>query len=135
MGKIWKFNSLAEEALGRYQPRTLPRTSPVVSLHHHHCSFIPCGAHLAGLSFVLAHRRLAASPPLLFYLSFPLSIFLSQAKCTRKVELFGTAVSRDEKPRGNVQGIAFILLKMWPFFPFVFGTTSHSCLHNSIPTA
>lgn len=83
MGKIWKFNSLAEEM--RYQPRTLPRTSPVacssenVSLHHHHCSFIPCGAHLAGLSFVLAYRRLTTSP-----LSYFIYLFLSLSSSLRQ---------------------------------------------------
>lgn len=50
------------------------------------------------------------------------------------MKLLGAGASLDENPGGNVLEIAFILLKKGPFFSFVFGTTRHSCLLNSIPT-
>lgn len=93
-----------------------------MSLSSPDSSAIPCGAHLVGFSFLCFSQWTLLGPPL----------FLSGKEHTWSCsEQWCLSL---KKPRGNVLGIAFILLKTGPSFSFVFSTTTHSCLHNSIPT-
>ena len=116
----------------------------LISVCHYHLRTVPpspCGAHLVGFSCLCFSQSTllalpTSSPSLLLALSLAHSIYLS---LSGKVHTQSQVVENSSvswwKPRGNVLGIAFILLKMGPLFSFVFSTTRHSCLHNSIPTA
>lgn len=111
-----------------------------MSLSSADISAIPCGAHLDGFPCLCFSRSTLLALPPHSSLSLSLSLSLSiHPSVSGKVHPQSQVVESSGvswwKPRGNVLVIAFILLKMGPFFSFVFSTARHSCLHNSIPTA
>lgn len=146
-GQIRMFNSLVEEALRQNNIAAILTKAFLMcaarkmshfsmSQSSPDSSAIPRGAHLVGFSCLCFSQSTLLALPLPCPLSFFLCLFLSlSGKVHTQSQVVRNSGVSWWKPRGNVLGITFILLKTGPFFSFVFSMTRHSCLHNSIPTA